>query len=372
MLPIPQKDLPAVPGIESESLVALRKTLPDGWSAEYTVEGRLMFWKRDGSLSSWTHPDPEYSHLKSDATSPPEDGLPDFEALSYCWGERYPEQLVHIVDPGTTSAPSTIPIQPNLAQALRYLRYPDRSRTLWIDAICINQHDNIERGRHVARMGSIYMLAPRVVAWLGPSSATSDDALDELEVLGRQREVTPNGSRRAPGADHPEWQFYYPCTPAMREALCRLFWDYAWWQRLWIWQEILLARSSTSSTDGGAVIQCGTKTASWFLVRRALRLLRQTTLPGTMRAGLCPAPVAWLPHAFAVLSTHDWDSLSYLMRSTSQSGCADPRDRVYALLGLVPRQLADSIVPDYNASVSQVSLSCVVRPVTSCQDVPLK
>lgn len=245
-----------------------------------------------------------------------------------------------------------MPAQPNLVRALRHLRYADRPRTLWIDAICINQYDKTERGRHVARMGSIYALAPRVVAWLGPATPTSNTALDELETMGRQLEITPSGGYRAPDADHPDWYQRYPCTPEKREALRRLFWDHAWWQRLWIWQEIMLARSTASD---GAMVQCGARTVSWYLVRRALRLLRETVLPdAAMRRGLYPAPAMWLPHAFAATSTRDWDSLSYLMRSTSQSGCTDPRDRVYALLGLVPRRLAARIVPDYDASAARV------------------
>ncbi|KAH7374846.1 heterokaryon incompatibility protein-domain-containing protein [Plectosphaerella cucumerina] len=349
-LPIPEQDL-ASPIVDSESLISLRKTLPEGWKAEHTVEGRLFFWKNDGSQSSWTHPDPSYPYDPSefDAKVPLDDSLPDFEALSYCWGERHPEETIYIE---TKTPPFTIPAQPNLVKALRHLRYTDRPRTLWIDAICINQYDKVERGRHVARMGSIYALAPRVVAWLGPATPTSDFALKELERMGRQLEITPSGGYRAPDADHPEWYQRYPCTPEKREALSHLFWDHAWWQRLWIWQEIMLARSSHSD---GAIMQCGNKTVSWYLVRRALRLLRETVLPdAAMRRGLYPAPAMWLPHAFAATSTRDWDSLSYLMRSTSQSGCTDPRDRVYALLGLVPRRLAEKIVPDYDASAAQV------------------
>lgn len=349
-LPIPEQDLIPL-AVGSESLESLRETLPAGWKAEHTLEGRLLFWKEDGSESSWTHPDPTYSFdpARFSAQVPLDPSLPPYEALSYCWGERYPEETIFIE---SKTPPFVMPAQPNLVKALRHLRHADAPRTLWIDAVCINQYDKIERGRHVARMGSIYALAPRVVTWLGPATATSDEALDELENMGRQIEITASGSYRAPGADHPEWAQRYPCTPEKWNALSRLFWDHAWWQRLWIWQEIMLARSSISD---GAILQCGNKTISWYLARRALRLLRETVLPdASMRKGLYPSPVMWLPHTFAGTSIRDWDSLSYIMRSTSQSGCTDPRDRVYALLGLIPKRLADKIVPDYDASAAQV------------------
>ncbi|KAH7142718.1 heterokaryon incompatibility protein-domain-containing protein [Dactylonectria estremocensis] len=333
-LPIPEQDLIS-PTVDSESLESLRETLPRGWRAEYTLEGKLLFWKEDGSQSSWTHPDPThpFEPARFSAQVPLDTSLPTYEALSYCWGERYPEETIFIE---SNTPPFTMPAQPNLVKALRHLRRAETPRTLWIDAVCINQYDKVERGRHVARMGSIYALAPRVVTWLGPATPTSDEALDELGNMGRQIEITASGSYRAPEADHPDWAQRYPCTPDKWNALSRLFWDHA-------------------CISDGAILQCGSKTISWYLARRALRLLRETVLPdASMRKGLYPSPVMWLPHAFAGTSTRDWDSLSYLMRSTSQSGCTDPRDRVYALLGLVPKKLADKIVPDYDASAAQV------------------
>jgi len=36
------------------------------------------------------------------------------------------------------------------------MRLPHTSRTLWIDAVCINQKDLLERGPQVALMGQIY------------------------------------------------------------------------------------------------------------------------------------------------------------------------------------------------------------------------
>jgi hypothetical protein len=59
-------------------------------------------------------------------------------------------------------------IRLELARALRRLRFPNSTRILWIDAICINQDDKEERSYQVPLMGSIYSLARRVVVWLGP------------------------------------------------------------------------------------------------------------------------------------------------------------------------------------------------------------
>jgi hypothetical protein len=55
----------------------------------------------------------------------------------------------------------------NLANALRFLRRPNRLVRIWIDALCINQDDPIERGNQVRLMGSIYTLCDSVIVYLG-------------------------------------------------------------------------------------------------------------------------------------------------------------------------------------------------------------
>jgi hypothetical protein len=69
-----------------------------------------------------------------------------YDALSYMWAEAAPVDRV-VVDG------ATIPVAWNLARALDYLRDQQGSepRRIWIDAICINQNDEIERG-HQGRL----------------------------------------------------------------------------------------------------------------------------------------------------------------------------------------------------------------------------
>src|SRR5580700_5121291 len=57
------------------------------------------------------------------------------------------------------------------------LRCEDRPRTLWVDAICINQENITERNSQVQLMKSIYEKASRVLVWLGEEADDSDVAL---------------------------------------------------------------------------------------------------------------------------------------------------------------------------------------------------
>lgn len=74
----------------------------------------------------------------------------------------------------------------NLEVALRYLRYRNMSRLLWIDASFIDQNNIAEKSQQVSRMAMICKTANRVIVWLGEEDDTSDAALEILELLGRK------------------------------------------------------------------------------------------------------------------------------------------------------------------------------------------
>ncbi len=58
-------------------------------------------------------------------------------------------------------------ITENHAAGLRRLRYPDRLRRFWADAVCINQQDNKEKGHQVSLMEKVYKQAEYGLCWLG-------------------------------------------------------------------------------------------------------------------------------------------------------------------------------------------------------------
>jgi hypothetical protein len=62
----------------------------------------------------------------------------EYDALSYAWGKGMS------LKPATVSG-YPLEITESLDSALRHLRHADRSRVMWIDAICINQNDISER-----------------------------------------------------------------------------------------------------------------------------------------------------------------------------------------------------------------------------------
>ncbi|KAH6625880.1 heterokaryon incompatibility protein-domain-containing protein [Boeremia exigua] len=88
------------------------------------------------------------------------DSHPEFETVSYVWGDRNGEQSIEV-------SGTSIPVTRNLHAGLLRLRDSTAKRTLWIDQICINQWDLEEKAAQVALMRDIYRQCTRCVTWMG-------------------------------------------------------------------------------------------------------------------------------------------------------------------------------------------------------------
>jgi hypothetical protein len=153
----------------------------------------------------------------------------NYEALSYCWGDlskTLPITLRHPTKPLSEDdhihyAEQTFAVTIELQSALVHFRRKEERRTLWIDAICINQADSDERSRQVSMMGEIFSHGERVLVWLGPHDEYSelvwallnacqpwdaaDPMLDQLIDLsggGRREWLSILPERRARPYDH--------------------------------------------------------------------------------------------------------------------------------------------------------------------------
>lgn len=122
-----------------------------------------------------------------------------FEALSYCWGSPAPEGT-HSISIKSSSLPVTffsLPVTANLYAALLQLRNRIVDRILWIDAVCINQTDDQEKGQQIGLMYSIYSCANCVLVWLGDKVDDSDQAMEALRITGSQSAANPVYNERA-------------------------------------------------------------------------------------------------------------------------------------------------------------------------------
>jgi hypothetical protein len=163
----------------------------------------------------------------------------------------------------------TMEVTTNLELAIRHLRRETCPRTLWIDALCINQNNENEKRFQVQRMGCVYANASVVVVWLGgyhgitKHASCKESPLQENDDCNHARQVQEafllvrslKGRRRSvqvpcdfPLGDERRFQ---EALSGLRELSRR-----GWWQRLWVIQEVALATRIVQ-------IQCGYDTCNF-------------------------------------------------------------------------------------------------------------
>jgi hypothetical protein len=207
---------------------------------------------------------------------------PAYEALSYTWGDETIKRNLNL--DGYFFAVSN-----NLYEALIRLRYPETERTLWIDAISINQTDTDEKNSQIRIMPFIYKRAESVVVWLG------------------------SGIDFNPGESE-------------------------YWQRVWVIQEFGMARrlkvcwakmtKMAEPWGSGNELIWTTYSLSWD----------DDVLPATAQ----PTDTICLPLSanvlkFKKLREAKYQSsrpLSQLLKVHQDAKCTDPRDKIYGLVGL--------------------------------------
>ncbi|KAL8718347.1 MAG: hypothetical protein Q9225_004507 [Loekoesia sp. 1 TL-2023] len=191
------------------------------------------------------HADDPHSDIICDLfeVSPDQKSHQRYEALSWTWDHEGHRKMITI---DQDDEAYILEIPNSLFQALKVLREKHKSRTLWIDAICINQTDLHEKNHQIPMMPSIYGDADRVCVWLGEASEDSDLAIEFMEEI--MNDI---------------WKFDELCKPKPKggrdtgphwKALFSLIMR-PWFSRRWIVQEVALAK------DG--LIYCGSRTISW-------------------------------------------------------------------------------------------------------------
>lgn len=175
---------------------------------------------------------------------------PVYEAISYCWGDA---SLTNIV----LCDEHEVSITTSLFEALGELRQVAESRTIWADALCIDQTNVDDKTQQVQLFHRIYSQATRTVIWLGPDELDPGWSLRDAgkliqEGLAFARSFTVHPDSQASGnavaqrlEDSPpslldyDWRFL--------KAIFRR----PWFGRKWIVQEVALAKEVVVAIGGG-------------------------------------------------------------------------------------------------------------------------
>ncbi|KAI2468564.1 heterokaryon incompatibility protein-domain-containing protein [Annulohypoxylon bovei var. microspora] len=293
-------------------------------------------------------------HLKT----VPLDDAPSYFALSYRWEKDKQDVPIHIDG-------MPLLIGPSLADALRRLAELGAQETglnqdihvkwAWIDRICINQDDIQERSRQVHYMGSIYARAVRTLIWLEPDFETllAWQLISQIYDIFRKENsyakcITDIPFRMYSDEHHaalglPGWH------DSSWQSLRRLF-RQSWFTRVWIIQEVVLSREDP-------VIFCGLFRYPWDRLAWAASWMRRN---GYLRLPQIPNEIQNVDTIANIRRCPDLWRLDALLVTTSvKCHATDPRDKVYALLGLAmeskaPNGIPHDLMPDYRLEVWQV------------------
>lgn len=288
------------------------------------------------------------------------DKPPPYCALSYVWGKHSKSYKIFIdqTEMGVTQS---------LYEALQHLRSHEETRTFWIDAICINQLDIAEKSAQVRKMQQIYGRSRGVLIWLGPEGDGSASALALASTIsaywsdqGLNLSDAESEFRSKSPADLStlldECNSKFDTTPveAFRSLIAR-----DWFERVWTVQE-------TAAPVKTKTIQCGGSKIDWWSFIAAAKFLSHAIQRPDLKV--------YFPNtsALGTTSMHGLFNLDHLQRligggkyqadllgtlaNYRHYKATDPRDKVYALLGLVTEALTDILVCDYVLDLPTVYL----------------
>jgi hypothetical protein len=253
-------------------------------------------------------------------------------ALSYCWGN--PGSRARILLGGGTAE-----VTASLEEALRAVRKSlcsvdgiGKLIRIWVDALCINQNDGQERSQQVRNMRQIYSRATEVFAWVGRIDRTklSEEAISCL-------------------FDLPEWAKLYPSSNGLQLSINEAatgFFGEEYWRRVWIIQEVTVASTVT--------ILYGYHKFRWDDVAAVLRYLQKAQLDSE---SACAKAIHGAAHLLNFRDQYNGQNLMSLfdaMTWSRRSLATDPRDKIFALLGLCHDGPIFVPVPNYKQDLATI------------------
>jgi len=294
---------------------------------------------------------------------------PAYEALSYCWGDENNKEVISLQ--GEPHEVTT-----NLFAALRQLRNRFTKRMIWIDAICINQSDHNEKYHQITLMGQIYSQAKSVIVWLGEADEDTHLACELLkawilitrDIYNSQPVVEDVLDKISGCLDERAWAALY-------NILHRPYWN-----RMWTLQEYVLAAE--------VIFQCGrhklsNTDISWIMFMHVKLMYtnyrKYAALLGGQRSMIKRCFNDEVASLIALRQrrldgksqpTELFPDYPDLLSFTSHKKCRDPRDKLFATLGLAAFNQSSReipVEPDYGQSVAityrafTTSLICTTR-----------
>ncbi|KAF2260778.1 HET-domain-containing protein [Lojkania enalia] len=291
----------------------------------------------------------------------------NFTALSYTWGDPT------VRKPISTNG-HTMNVTVNLYDALQHMRDASQRRTFWIDAVCINQNDILERNAQVLRMCEIYGIASSVEVWLGKEAENDAAGMSVVKELGASVSNAEDILSK-PLSDKNKEDFFNilsACNPEVARAVGRLF-KRPWWTRVWVVQELSLANQATS------IVRCGAQVAPWlsFLVTAYAINEFWSLMNGIISTKFPDERLDGTEHGVRMAQCRNINpefpgfTLLELLNQHRDCEATDPRDKIYGLLGLAGDVDTIGVQPSYTSPPQGVYTDLVRKHVTATSSLDI-
>lgn len=321
-----------------------------------------------------------------------------YETMSYVWGAPKFTQTIEL-----ESQPFRV--TPHLENALRHLRLASKDRMIWVDAVCINQSDDAERGEQVMLMKQIYESCTGNLVWLHPmvpipsivsEGEGQDGEVDEEQNWQRMaktlatmekgaelfsriytrdiKSLEPMRRRRgeadfwATTSDKPGddvWFLEYKQV----NSLQLLFTHSSLWSRIWVMQELACAPRIS--------LVIGKRTLDWDMLNSFLGDAQYSDAfhmewgHGTVgrMTGRIFSKVKTIQNQRTMTQAGQRSSLMDVLARFKGSESTDPRDKIYGLLGLTSQ--SREIKVDYRKSVAEVFTEATTNEINGSANLDI-
>jgi len=247
-----------------------------------------------------------------------------YHCLSYRWGKENPSQERKILINGMRFL-----VRPNLWSFLHVARRKYPNYLFWIDAISINQNDDVEKAMVVKRMGQIYAKAAGVVIWLGEGSYY------ESCLIAYIRNYQPR-IRYCNDVERKEKRRTVLRQDQIDQLSLRLC-NNEYWTRAWIVQEVAHGTSK--------VVLQGFKDVSWS---NFFKFVKDILHLSSSRAGrVAAAAESFQGAAFGLPLDHLFN-----MYELGHQECFQTHDRIFALRSVIRGGFAIEV--DYQLKLEEL------------------
>jgi len=268
---------------------------------------------------------------------------PSFEAVSYTWGNSSKTEEI-IVDSKPFRTTRTVAnILRKRGEELLKLR-SSCAVHLWLDYLCINQEDTEEKNHQVPLMRDIYRRAVHVRIYLEHSydASKANKLLNNLFHLVRLHSFEEFRERYSSYGSNEGWL-------ALRRMYSQPFFN-----RIWIVQEVAVAQN--------VLVIHGPGTLSWDLVAWGVALLSNYEMAASLSSlKKYDSPLLLhhggiISHIRTVVQERKGLPIADAITLCAYFCATDPRDKIFALLGLVTDNLDLRAWIDYTKPTQEVYL----------------